>query len=110
MKRIIVGEGSYGCVHKPSIHCKRPPTPGFDYNKYVSKIMKTKNAEQELAEFVIIGNIDPTNEYHLGEPILCKPDIDESNVKKDIGRCKYIKLDDEYELICKGDIKYKKQK
>ena len=94
MKRIIVGEGSYGCVHKPSIHCKRPPTPGFDYNKYVSKIMKTKNAEQELAEFVIIGNIDPTNEYHLGEPILCKPDIDESNVKKDIGRCKYIKLDD----------------
>ena len=94
MKRIIVGEGSYGCVHKPSIHCKRPPTPGFDYKKYVSKIMKTKNAEQELAEFVIIGNIDPTNEYHLGEPILCKPDIDESNVKKDIGRCKYIKLDD----------------
>ena len=94
MKRIIVGEGSYGCVHKPSIHCKRPPTPGFDYNKYVSKIMKTKNAEQELAEFVIIGNIDPTNEYHLGEPILCKPDIDESNVKKDIGRCKYINLDD----------------
>lgn len=94
MKRIIVGEGAYGCVHKPSIHCKTPPSPGFDYKKYVSKIMKTKNAEQELAEFVIIGNIDPTDEYHLGQPILCKPNLDEQNVKDDIKRCKYIKIDD----------------
>ena len=46
MKRIIVGEGGYGCVHKPSIHCTKPPTPGFDYKKYVSKIMKTGNAEK----------------------------------------------------------------
>ena len=62
MKRIVVGEGAYGCVHKPSIHCKTQPKPNFDYKKYVSKIMKTKNAEQELAEFVTIGNIDPTDE------------------------------------------------
>ena len=61
----FLGEGSYGCVHKPSIHCKTPPNPNFDYKKYVSKIMKTTNAEEELAEFVTIGNIDPTNEYHL---------------------------------------------
>jgi len=94
MKRIIVGEGSYGCVHKPSIHCKTPPSPGFDYKKYVSKIMKTKNAEQELQEFVVIGKIDTTNEYHLGQPILCKPDLDEPNVKEDIKRCKHIKHDD----------------
>ena len=92
MKRIIVGEGSYGCVHKPSIHCINPPKPGFDYKNYVSKIMKTKNAEQELSEFVIIKNIDPKDEYHLGEPILCKPRLDEANVKADISRCKYIKI------------------
>ena len=92
MKRIIVGEGSYGCVHKPSIHCTNPPKPGFNYTNYVSKIMKTKNAEKELAEFVIIKNIDPTDEYHLGEPILCKPRLDEANVKADISRCKYIKI------------------
>ena len=94
MKRIIVGEGSYGCVHKPSIHCKTPPKPNFDYTKHVSKIMKTKNAEQELAEFVIIGNVDPTEEYHLGQPVLCKPNLDEENVKNDIKRCKYLKIDD----------------
>ena len=73
MKRNVIGEGSYGCVHSPSIQCKSPPKPGFDYKTYVSKIMKTKNAEQELKEFVMIGNIDKTNEYHLGQPILCKP-------------------------------------
>ena len=91
MKRKVVGEGSYGCVHKPSIHCKTLPRPGFNYTNYVSKIMKTKNAQNELDEFVIIKNIDPNDEYHLGSPILCKPDIDETNVKEDIGHCKYIK-------------------
>ena len=88
MKRIIIGEGTYGCVHKPSIHCKTPPKPGFNYNNYVSKIMKTKNAETELEEFVIIGKLDPTNEYHLGQPILCEPNLDEVNVKNDIKKCK----------------------
>lgn len=94
MKRIIIGEGSYGCVHKPSIHCQNPPNPGFDYKKYVSKIMKTKNAEQELDEFVTIGKIDPTDEYHLGAPILCKPNLDEANVKDDIKGCKHINIED----------------
>jgi serine/threonine protein kinase len=94
MKRNIVGEGSYGCVHKPSIHCKTPPSPNFDYKNYVSKIMKTKNAQEELDEFVIIKNIDPKDEYHLGQPILCKPNLDETKVKEDIEKCKHIKISD----------------
>jgi serine/threonine protein kinase len=94
MKRKIIGEGSYGCVHKPSIHCKNMLKPGFDYSKYVSKIMKTTHAKKELAEFVIIGNIDPTNEYHLGQPILCEPNLDEPNVKNDIQQCKHIDFED----------------
>jgi serine/threonine protein kinase len=94
MKRKIIGEGSYGCVHSPSIHCKTNPKHGFDYKMYVSKIMKTKNAKKELNEFLIIGKIDPNNEYHLGQPILCKPDLDESTVKDDIKQCKHINLDD----------------
>jgi len=93
MKREVIGEGGYGCVHKPSIHCKTSPKPGFDYKSYVSKIMKTSNAKRELSEFVIIGKIDPTNEYHLGKPILCKPNLDETDVKNDIKKCKHIKLE-----------------
>lgn len=94
MPREVAGEGSYGCVHKPSIHCKTPPTPDFNYTKKVSKIMKKSDAEKELAEFVIIGNLDPDNDYHLGSPISCKPDLTEPGVKEDISKCKYIKLKD----------------
>jgi serine/threonine protein kinase len=94
MNRKIIGEGAYGCVHKPSIHCKTPPSPTFNYTNYVSKIMTTKNAKKELDEFLIINKIDPTNEYHLGSPILCHPNIDHTNVTKAIEQCKYIKLND----------------
>ena len=94
MNRTIIGEGAYGCVHKPSIHCKTHPRPGFNYTNYVSKIMTTKNAKKELNEFLIIKKIDPTNEYHLGSPILCHPNINNKNVTKSIDKCKYIKLND----------------
>ena len=43
--RDVVGEGAYGCVHKPSIHCKKGIPNNFDYDKYVSKIMKTNHAK-----------------------------------------------------------------
>lgn len=104
MKRIIVGEGTYGCVHKPSIPCKTLPKPGFNYDNYVSKIMKTSNARKELDEFIIIGKFDTTNEYHLGEPILCEPYLDDKT-KKDISQCSNIKMDelndnpDDYSLL-----------
>lgn len=93
MKRIIVGEGAYGCVHKPSVQCETLPTPNFDYSKYVSKIMKTKNAEKELSEFLIIEKIDPNDEYHLGTPVLCKPNLNDENVVNDIQKCRHIKMD-----------------
>jgi serine/threonine protein kinase len=101
-KRIIVGEGSYGCVHKPSIHCDKIPSPGFNYDDHVSKILKTKYAKKELEEFLFIHHIDPSEDYHLGNPILCKPKLDEE-VIKDIKRCNNLdNFDiekDEYSLL-----------
>ena len=94
MKRTIIGEGSYGCVHKPSIRCKTSPKQGFSYEDYVSKIMRTEHARKELKEFVAIKKIDPDNKYHLGSPILCEPNLQEPNVEKEIDDCKYIKGDD----------------
>ena len=87
--RDVVGEGAYGCVHKPSIHCKKGINPKFDYDEYVSKIMRTNHAKTELKEFVVIGRYDKTNEYHLGTPILCSPKLD-THVYRDIAKCKYI--------------------
>ena len=94
MSRKVIGEGGYGCVHEPSIHCKTPPEQLFTYDNYVSKIMKTKNAESELAEFLIIKGIDPSNQYHLGSPILCKPDLAEPGIKNDLKKCKHINESD----------------
>ena len=91
--RDVVGEGAYGCVHKPSIHCKKGIPNNFDYDKYVSKIMKTNHAKTELKEFVVIGRYDKTNEYHLGTPILCSPQLD-THVYRDIAKCKYISDDE----------------
>jgi hypothetical protein len=61
---------------------------------YVSKIMKTSDAETDLKEFVVIGKLDPTNEYHLGTPIICKPDLNERDAIDDINKCKNINYGD----------------
>jgi serine/threonine protein kinase len=90
MNRNVIGEGAYGCVHKPSIHCKSVLETNFDYSKYVSKIMKTRDAEKELKEFIVIGSYDKTNEYHLGKPILCQPELNDQIIDNDISNCKYI--------------------
>ena len=101
-RRKVLGEGAYGCVHKPSLHCLGDPT--FDYKNYVSKLMKTSNAKAELKEFVTIHQYDPHDEYHLGTPKICKPDLSPSEVMKDIKKCERIhpKLEqdpDNYSLL-----------
>ena len=101
----VIGEGSFGCVHKPSIHCKTKPNNKFDYKHYVSKLMLTKNAIDELNEFVVIKQYDPNNEYHLGTPEMCTPNITNPLVKQSILNCKYINANrvehnpDNYKLL-----------
>jgi serine/threonine protein kinase len=93
IKGSVLGEGSYGCVHKPSLHCNNNILPKADYKEYVSKIMTTKNAESELKEFLVIGSYDKTNEFHLGAPILCQPNLD-NKIIKEISNCTHIKSDE----------------
>ena len=91
--RKVIGEGSYGCVQDPSLHCTHIPKPNFEYNGYVSKLMKTKRAEEELAEFVKFHRYDPNDEYLLGTPIMCKPDLKEAGVMTDVEQCKKMSPD-----------------
>lgn len=100
MSRKIIGEGAYGCVHKPSIPCKTEPARDFDYTNYVSKFMQDNDAEKELREFVVIGNYDPNNEYHLGTPLKCKPKLT-PDIIDDIKNCKHI---DKNNLTTQPDI------
>ena len=102
--RKVIGEGAYGCVHDPSLHCTHIPKPNFDYDKYVSKLMKTKKAEEESAEFVNFHKYDPKDEYHLGTPIICKPNLRDPGISADVGKCKRLSADaaihpDNYDLL-----------
>ena len=49
----VLGEGAYGCVHKPSLKCKDKPNKNYD-NK-VSKVLRDTESIGELSEY---KNID----------------------------------------------------
>jgi serine/threonine protein kinase len=83
-----IGEGAYGCVFKPSMKCKTGPK--FNNNKFISKFMKKRHAEEELKEFNNINVLDPNNEYHLGKQFICDPEIN----MQDISTCKNLDLND----------------
>lgn len=66
----VIGEGSYGCVHKPSLKCKNKPKLSYD-NK-VSKILKRSSAKDELKEYKNVQKADKKHEFYLGKPVSCE--------------------------------------
>ena len=76
-----IGEGTYGCVHKPSLLCNTKPPELPNYNNKISKLMEAKEAKDELKEFYNIKRIDPNDHFHSGTPTYCTPSNDISNVK-----------------------------
>lgn len=73
-----VGEGSYGCVHKPPLKCKNQRKQ--ENSNKVSKILTKQNAQDELNEFFLISEADKNGEYHLGRPTSCEPAKIDSNM------------------------------
>jgi len=65
----FVAEGTYGCVHRPSLKCD-DGTP-MDYTGKISKLMRKKAAAKELQEYVLVRRADPKQQYYLGEPATC---------------------------------------
>uniref|UniRef100_A0A6C0JJX1 Protein kinase domain-containing protein n=1 Tax=viral metagenome TaxID=1070528 RepID=A0A6C0JJX1_9ZZZZ len=82
----IFGEGTYGCVHKPSLKCK--DSPEINYENKVSKILKASDAKTELKEYKNMKKADKNNEFYLGEPEECA--VDNKNIfnLKSIQKCK----------------------
>ena len=96
----VIGEGAYGCVHKPSLKCKDSKIIS-DYNDKISKIMKDEHAQTEMLEYVGINKIDPDNKYHI-KPEKCSPDYT-YQMKESVMKCKsgkdIIKEKEKYKLI-----------
>ena len=100
-KPIVIGIGSYGCVHKPSLLCK---TKKMNYKNKISKYMLTQYANLELKEYKTIENADKKEYLYLGKPDKCTPDMNSEN-NDAIAKCYGLNTDDptNYSLLVMGD-------
>jgi len=83
----VAGEGSYGCVHKPSLKCAA--SPDINYTNKLSKLLLSKYANTELDEYLAISKADPTNLFYLGIPTKCIPEKTKENYMA-ANKCKRI--------------------
>ena len=81
-----IGEGTYGCVHKPSLKCKNKQ---ISYEGKISKIMRASAAFKEMKEYSTINSIDADKKFYQGEPIECDP-VDNEEARREIDACRDI--------------------
>jgi len=65
----IIGEGTFGCVTKPSLKCTTPQK----YKHRVSKIMKFSDAQMEMNDMKFLSEIPNIHKYMIRIPTMCKP-------------------------------------
>jgi len=68
----VIGQGTYGCVLKPSLKCENKPDQNYD-NK-VSKILWRGDAKKEIGEYKKVDKADKDKEFYLGKPDICELD------------------------------------
>jgi hypothetical protein len=79
----VIGEGGFGCVHRPSLKCKTETKTKtkIDYNNKTSKVLLKSEALKELKEYNQVKKIDKDNDFYLGVPKKCTPDTSlQSNI------------------------------
>ena len=89
----VVGEGSYGCVHTPSLSCidaTKNDQANAVFHNPVSKLMTSGEAEKETSEYNIIDSIDPSQNHYLGKPIKCKVDDNNMSNMQSAAKCKHL--------------------
>ena len=82
----VIGEGAYGCVHKPALTCKNKNID--DYNDKISKLLSEKHAKVEMEEFKLLSTHDKKESHYLGKPVHCDLDLNANNITE-IGKCKH---------------------
>jgi len=94
---LVIGEGGYGCVHKPSLKCDKNESINqslsslSSYNGKVSKLLLTKDAIKELDNLKIVDEIDQQKQFHLNMPVKCEPDLSQETMAG-IKRCRNSKV------------------
>jgi serine/threonine protein kinase len=80
----VIGEGAYGCVHRPSLKCKDKT---MSYSDKISKLLLNEDVNIELDTYSNINKIDKTKKYYLGKPVKCNLKNDNSTLQS-IKKCK----------------------
>lgn len=83
----VIGEGSYGCVIKPSLPCKNKT---ISYKNKISKWMLSEAAVKEVQEYALVGQADKKAEFSTGQPIRCSVK-ENATTWKAISKCKLLK-------------------
>ena len=68
MKHKVIGQGTYGCIHKESLRCNDIT---INTNDTVSKVLLKDDAQKEMDSNNLIHHIDEDNTFHLGKPRIC---------------------------------------
>jgi serine/threonine protein kinase len=85
-KSQVIGQGTYGCVLRPSLECG---DKNISYDNKASKVLSKGDAKKEIKEYVRIEKADPRDELYLGTPTECDlkndPDTRDAVSKCNIG-------------------------
>jgi serine/threonine protein kinase len=99
----VVGEGGFGCVHRPPLKCKDTSKGPVNKNM-VSKLLSKGNARQELYEAEMMSSIDKEQYFHISPISSCEPSNIPTNIEA-IDKCKHFKASsiDDYEILMQED-------
>ena len=80
MERQVVGEGAYGCVHRPALRCEKDRDltgKTVDYTHTLSKLTEVRDMVKEMKEYKTIEKIDKQGRFYTGTPVTCIPQKDD---------------------------------
>ena len=73
MEPKVVGEGTYGCVIKPSLKCRNKRV---NYTNRLAKVMRKNDAADEYLEMKNITKTPGIEKYIMSMPDICSPVLD----------------------------------
>ena len=76
----MVGEGSYGCVHRPSLRCQNDKDnkgKTLDYKDTISKLTDYAEMNNEMKNYEVIEKLDNDARFYTGTPVMCMPQKDD---------------------------------
>lgn len=73
----VIGEGTYGCVHRPPLQCSKDLDlfgKKVNYDNTISKVLELGDFLDEINQYSAIEKIDKQKKYYTGVPTVCVPE------------------------------------